>query len=167
MNYPNVKKPFSLEKNLLTSNVTKIKDCSPRRSPSFKIFMHKQLLVITVSIFLLSCAETHTNITTNKAAINTDNTKTRSVKYTCNRATKLSINFTSKNKENHKHIAIINGYGEQAIILPSKKTTSGFLYSNGKYTLRGKGEQATWTVGRMADFQCSVGDKLIPQKSIK
>lgn len=129
--------------------------------------MHRQLLVIIVSVFLLSCAETHSNITTNETDINTQKINTKSVKYTCNRDTKLSVNFTSKNSEGDKKIAIINDFGKQAIILPHKAVASGFLYSNGKYVLRGKGVKATWTVGRMAPFQCSVGDNPLHQKNVK
>lgn len=129
--------------------------------------MNKPLLVIIASSFLLSCADSSSHITTNKVAVNTQKTSTKNVKYTCNRDTQLSVNFTSTHNESDKKIAIINGFGEQAIILPNKTVASGFLYSNGKYVLRGKGEQATWTVGRMADFNCTVGDKFISQEDIK
>lgn len=129
--------------------------------------MHRQLLIITVSVFLLSCAETHSNITTNVEDTNTQKNSPKSVKYTCNRNTKLSVNFTSKKSEDDKKIAIINDFGKQAIILPSKAVASGFLYSNGKYVLRGKGAKATWTVGRMVPFQCSVGNKPPHQEDVK
>ena len=66
-----------------------------------------------------------------------------------------------------KKLQFINGFGKQTIILPNKAVASGFLYSNGKYILRGKGEQVTWTVGRMTPFQCSVGDKLPHQEDVK
>lgn len=129
--------------------------------------MNTRLLVIIVSSFLLGCAETSSHITTDKTTITTQKTSTTNVKYTCNRNTKLSVSFTFTNNESDKKIAIINGFGEQAIILPDKVVTSGFFYSNGKYALRGKGEQATWTVGRMIPFQCSVADKLNLQEDLK
>ena len=129
--------------------------------------MNKQLLVIIVSVFLLSCAEKRSNITINEKDINTQKTKTTYVKYTCTRDTKLSVTFTASESASDKKIAIINGFGEQAIIIPNVAVASGFLYSNGKYSLRGKGKQASWTVGRMASFQCSVGDKSILQEDIK
>lgn len=131
------------------------------------MFMTKLLLVIIASTFLLSCAETRSHITTEKSDVNTQNASTKNVKYTCNRNTKLSVNFTFTSNESDKKIAIINGFGKQAIILPKKAVASGFLYSNGKYSLHGKGEQATWTVGRMMPFQCSVGDKLNLQEDLK
>lgn len=129
--------------------------------------MNKQILIIATSVFLLSCAETRSHITTNKTDINAQQTNPKNDRYTCSRNTNLSVNFTSTSNEGDKKIAIINGYGKQSIILPNKTVASGFLYSNGKYTLRGKGDKATWTVGRMAPFQCSVGDKLPSHKDIK
>lgn len=129
--------------------------------------MNKQILIIATSAFLLSCADIRPQTTTNKTDINAQQTNTTNVKYTCTRNTKLSVNFTSKNDEIEQTVAIINGYGEQSITLPNKTVASGFLYSNGKYTLRGKGDKASWTVGRMASFQCSVGDKLPSHKGIK
>ena len=59
-----------------------------------------------MSIFLLSCAETHSNRTTNKADLSTQEASTKKVKYTCNRNAKLSVNFTSTNSEDDKKIAI-------------------------------------------------------------
>ncbi len=129
--------------------------------------MNKQILIIATSAFLLSCANIRPHTTINKTDINAQQTNTTNVKYTCTRNTKLSVNFTSKNDEIEQTVAIINGYGEQSITLPNKTVASGFLYSNGKYTLRGKGDKASWTVGRMASFQCSVGDKLPSYKDIK
>jgi len=129
--------------------------------------MTKLLLVIIASSFLLSCAETRSHITSDKTDIKTQKASTKNVKYTCNRNTTLSINFISTPNESNKRTAIINGFGKQAIILPNKKVTTGFLYSNGKYTLRGEGQHATWTVGRMVPIQCSVGDKVNLQKDLK
>lgn len=103
----------------------------------------------------------------NQKSINTQKPSTKNVKYTCSRGTQLSVHFTKNTDKTDKNIAIINSFSEQAIILPNKTVASGFLYSNGKYSLRGKGKQATWTVGRMASFQCSVGDKVILQEDLK
>jgi membrane-bound inhibitor of C-type lysozyme len=131
------------------------------------MLMTNLLLVIIASTFLLSCAETRSHITSDRTAIKTQKTSTKNIKYTCNRDTTLSINFISSSNESDKSTAIINGFGKQAIILSNKTVASGFLYSNGKYTLRGKGDHAIWTVGRMVPFQCSVGDKLNLQKDLK
>jgi membrane-bound inhibitor of C-type lysozyme len=129
--------------------------------------MNKPLLVIIVSCFLFSCAETHSRLPTNKIATNTQKSTTENIEYTCNRDTTLLVNFTATDNEKDNNIVIINGFGQQPIILPNKVVASGFLYSNGKYSLRGRGKQATWTIGRMAPLRCSIGDKLIYQEETK
>ena len=129
--------------------------------------MKKRLLVIVVSGFLLSCAEIPSHSTTKKLAIHAQQTDTENVKYGCNRGIQLSVTFTTPNSEKDKKIAIINSFGKEAIILPNVAVASGFLYSNGKYSLRGKGKQASWTVGRMTPYSCSVGDELIQQQDVK
>jgi membrane-bound inhibitor of C-type lysozyme len=42
------------------------------------------------------------------------------------------------------------------IVLPRAEAGSGFFYTNGKYGLRGKGEEARWEVGRKAPVMCKV-----------
>jgi len=129
--------------------------------------MNKPLLVIIASSLLLSCADSSSHIKSNKVTKDYHETKKDNRKYTCNRDTKLSVNFTSTQNNSDDNIAIVNGFGNQAIILAKKPVASGFLYSNGKYTLRGNGKKATWTVGRMADFHCTLGDKFISHKNTK
>lgn len=129
--------------------------------------MKKKLLVIIYSGFLLSCSETSSYFNSDTNNKSKHATTTKRVKYTCDRNTTLSVNFTSTTGEESKNIAIINGFGDQAIILANQETKSGFLYSNGRYTLRGKETQASWTVGRMAPVKCSVGNKFIAQKETK
>jgi membrane-bound inhibitor of C-type lysozyme len=126
--------------------------------------MNKQLLILVVSSILISCAETSHVIKVNKAV---DNNHSKNIKYTCDRGTQLSVNFTTTNNDSNRNIAIINGFGSKAIILPNKTVASGFLYTNGKYSLRGKEKQATWSVGRMTPFHCSIGNKLIYQEDLK
>ncbi|MGJ8620013.1 MAG: MliC family protein [Methylophilaceae bacterium] len=54
----------------------------------------------------------------------------------------------------HATAAIVNINGEQIVTLPMAEIASGFKYSNGRYTLHGKGNEAIWTVGKMVDEQC-------------
>jgi len=129
--------------------------------------MNNPLLAIIASSFLLSCADSSSHITPNKVTQDYHKTETENRKYTCDRGTKLSVNFTSTQNNSDKNVAIVNGFGKQAIVLAYKPVASGFLYSNGKYTLRGKGNKATWTVGRMADSHCTLGDKFISHKNTK
>lgn len=126
-------------------------------SPLFRRFMKKELLVIIFSCFLMSCSKTSAYFNNE---VNAGTKSNKKVKYLCDRNTTLSVRFSSTTGEKKKNIAIINGFGDQAIILASQETDSGFLYSNGRYSLRGKGMQANWTVGRMSAFQCSMNNKL-------
>ena len=80
----------------------------------------------------------------------------KKVEYSCKNNRKLTVSYTSANDE---AIAIINGQHRQPIILPAKPTASGFLYSNGKHTLRGKAGDLQWTIGRMMPIKCTVADK--------
>ncbi len=54
----------------------------------------------------------------------------------------------------HTTAAIVNVNGEQVTTLPAEEVASGFEYSNGRYSLRGKGNEAIWTVGKMTAEQC-------------
>jgi membrane-bound inhibitor of C-type lysozyme len=38
--------------------------------------------------------------------------------------------------------------------LPQQRAASGTWYSSGRYDLRGKGREATWTVGRKVPVKC-------------
>lgn len=126
--------------------------------------MNKLLMLTVICGFLSSCAETRQHTTANKIDPNTQKKSESNVKYTCSRDIQLSVNFISTADDKKNNIAIINGYSDKAIMLPKRIVTSGFLYSNGKYALRAKGEQVTWTVGRMAPFYCSIGEKSILKK---
>lgn len=54
----------------------------------------------------------------------------------------------------HATAAIVKVNGEQVATLPAGEVASGFEYSNGRYSLRGKGNEAIWTVGKMTAEQC-------------
>lgn len=129
--------------------------------------MTKQLLVLASSIFLLGCAESHSPPKINTPDVSPQLSQNSNVEFSCNRGVNLSVNFSTSTNEDNKNIAIINGYGNQRIILPIKTVASGFLYTNGKYTLRGKADQVTWTVGRMMPYQCSQNDNFHPKRDVK
>jgi len=50
--------------------------------------------------------------------------------------------------------AIVTIEGEEPITLPIAMSGSGYYYTNGRYGLRGKGDEAMWEVGRMAPIDC-------------
>ena len=87
--------------------------------------------------------------------------------YRCERGSVLNITiiervYPTSLKGRHSKIrnltqataAIVNVNGEQVATLPAEEVASGFKYSDGHYSLRGKGNEATWTVGKMVDEQC-------------
>ena len=45
---------------------------------------------------------------------------------------------------------------EQPLVLPRQRSGSGFLYETPQHTLRGKGDEAMWTVGRRMPVRCRV-----------
>lgn len=51
--------------------------------------------------------------------------------------------------------ALITFQDKQPLVLLQRRSGSGFLYSSGRYELRGKGKQATWTVGRSVPTTCN------------
>ncbi len=91
----------------------------------------------------------------------------KTVDYQCDRGTSLSVTFTDRDftKEradrNTAHqdkvkdfVANVTLADGTLITLPAQIVASGFMYSNGKYSLRGKGNEAMWSVGRMLAEQC-------------
>lgn len=82
--------------------------------------------------------------------------KSAMVSYACERDTYLTVSFTSQSSvKGDVNIAIINsGKNTKPVILAQQPAASGFLYANKQYSLRGKGDEAIWTVGRMRALKC-------------
>lgn len=82
--------------------------------------------------------------------------KSTMVSYSCERDIYLTVSFTSQSSvKGDVNIAIVNsGKNNKPLILAKKPTASGFLYANNQYSLRGKGGEAIWTVGRMRALKC-------------
>lgn len=93
----------------------------------------------------------------------------KGVHYACDRGTELAVRFTEKDfttmrggrnsmhryevKKVAANISLVDG---TLIILPVQKVASGFMYSNWRYTLRGKNNEAMWSVGKMAAELCVI-----------
>ena len=45
--------------------------------------------------------------------------------------------------------------GGKPVSLKQAMTADGFLYAKGKYSLRGRGNKATWTAGRAKPLKCT------------
>lgn len=91
------------------------------------------------------------------------------VTYQCNRGTALSVIFKEipiskiRGGRNAGHSttqrvqsALITLSNGNTLELSAQNVASGFMVSNGRYTLRGKGSEALWTVGRMAEEKCAI-----------
>jgi membrane-bound inhibitor of C-type lysozyme len=89
------------------------------------------------------------------------------VVYQCERDSVLNVTFAERGyttihggkhykKRHHEKpsVAIVHFGDNQTVTLTQEVSGSGFSYSNGKYALRGKGNEAIWTIGRMADEHC-------------
>lgn len=69
------------------------------------------------------------------------------IKYACDDGTALTVTFSQTKAE----IALPDG---SSFSLPQQPAASGFWYSNGRYELRGKGEELQFAIGRMAPVNC-------------
>lgn len=66
----------------------------------------------------------------------------------------LTLNVVFDN-DAEPNTAVVTIEGQDSITLPIAISGSGYYYTNGKYGLRGKGDEATWEVGRMAPINCT------------
>lgn len=69
--------------------------------------------------------------------------------FDCADGTVLEVTF-----DNARNVAIVSTEGMDAQTLPIATSGSGYYYTNGRYGLRGKGDAATWEIGRMAPLDC-------------
>ena len=69
------------------------------------------------------------------------------IKYACDNGTSLAITFSEKAAE----LTLPDG---EKLSLPQQPAASGFWYSNGRYELRGQGEELRFAIGRMAPVTC-------------
>lgn len=72
----------------------------------------------------------------------------REVAFDCSHGESLSVRFQPA-----QGVAVLLRHGS-AVELPQQPSASGFLYSNGPITLRGKGTDLTVEIGRMVPIQC-------------
>jgi membrane-bound inhibitor of C-type lysozyme len=81
-------------------------------------------------------------------AAGASSTKITTAKYSCNKGQWLKVTFKG-NK------AIVTPKGRDKVTLYQGMAADGFLYSKGKYSLGGRGKQATWIVGRNKPLSCT------------
>ena len=71
----------------------------------------------------------------------------RQVSYTCDRGPPMTVVFSGDT-------ARIEGADGQTVILKQREAASGFWYESPTHSLRGKGGEATYTIGRMVPLTC-------------
>jgi membrane-bound inhibitor of C-type lysozyme len=71
------------------------------------------------------------------------------VVYSCDDGSVLRAQFGAE-------VVVITLADGTALSLPQQRVASGIWYATPQYTLRGKGDEATWTVGRRTPVACQV-----------
>ncbi len=70
------------------------------------------------------------------------------VAFVCDRDERMAVRFYPD-----RELAVLTRHDQQ-IELPQQPSGSGFIYSNGPNTIRGKGDELTVEIGRMAPIHC-------------
>lgn len=73
----------------------------------------------------------------------------REVAFSCTNGESLSVRFLPE-----REAAVLLRNGDE-IELQQQVSGSGFIYSNGPNTIRGKGNELTVEIGRMVPIQCT------------
>ncbi|QEE47498.1 lysozyme inhibitor [Rhizobium sp. WL3] len=76
-----------------------------------------------------------------------ESSRAADIKYACDDGTSLTVTFS----EQAADVTLPDGV---KLSLPQQPAASGFWYSNGRYELRGKGEELQFAIGRMAPVTC-------------
>jgi membrane-bound inhibitor of C-type lysozyme len=74
----------------------------------------------------------------------------RTVYFLCDRGPALQVTF-------QRDSATVTPDGGVPIVLPQAPAGSGFQYQSPTHSLRGKGDEAMWAVGRMVPINCKAG----------
>jgi membrane-bound inhibitor of C-type lysozyme len=69
------------------------------------------------------------------------------VQFRCDRGTILNISF-------EEGVALVDTGSGEPLRLPQTVTASGFRYGTPRHMIAGKGDDLTWTVGRMMPENC-------------
>lgn len=76
------------------------------------------------------------------------------VNYNCERDKTLTVSFVEHGFQNSEDNMAIVTLSDKSVTLPQAPSASGFLYTNGKFSLQGKAENALWTAARMKTMRC-------------
>ena len=98
----------------------------------------KAIIPLLAALPLAACATT-----TEPAATE------RRVSYTCDNGRDLFVVYAGD-------VARIEEPDRAPIVLQQERTGSGFSYTSATHTIRGKGDEVTYTIGRMVPATCKV-----------
>lgn len=102
--------------------------------------MRNIAFAVLVTFFFSGCGSTATQ---NKPS------QYREVSFFCTNQESLAVRFFTD-----QSVAVLVRHG-QNIELHQQPSGSGFIYSNGPNTIRGKGDDLTVEIGRMVPIQCT------------
>ena len=78
--------------------------------------------------------------------------KSRVVNYQCDQWPQLQVSYAADGAQ--ASVVLPSG---KALVLPAKAIASGFLYETPQHSLRGKGDEVTFTIGRRMPMHCRSG----------
>jgi len=84
-------------------------------------------------------------------------TPERRVTYSCDRGPGLTVVYE------RRAARIVTPGDDRGILLPQKRSGSGFFYQSATHSIRGKGDEITYTVGRMVPMTCRSGPGPMPR----
>lgn len=84
------------------------------------------------------------------ACATTTGERARTVTYRCDRGPDLTIEY----RGDTARIVSVDGRG---VVMQQRETGSGFWYGNATHSIRGKGDELSYTIGRMAPMICRRG----------
>lgn len=123
---------------MTTPNMLSTDNTRGQRSPRIERSIVALCGVLLANLTLVACTLTNGK-ETNPAIV-----------YRCDRGEDISVVFPSSAEGSAS--LLLKG---NTIELPKQSAMSGFLYSNGRYSLRGKGEELLLEIGRMAPIKCA------------
>ena len=96
-------------------------------------------LIILIAILIAAC----TPIVSKESSI-----PDHDVTFHCDNGETFGVRFYTT-----RELAVLVRNGDE-IELPQQRSGSGFIYSNGSNTIRGKGDNLTVEIGRMMPIEC-------------
>ncbi|MDT0604537.1 META domain-containing protein [Thalassotalea castellviae] len=146
---------ISIDKSLSTRMA-----CSPLLMKSEHLYLNALALSTKYQIdsaghLTFFDAQDNQTITFNRGKKTSEKSPSLIVHYTCERDTSLTVSFVEHGSQNSDdNMAIVTLSDNKSVTLPQTPSASGFLYTNGKFSLQGKADNALWTVGRMKAMRC-------------